>query len=320
MSTSAILPDPTLVTPKFRSAGVWFLCRASKFAQRRSARQHNVDLKRTTNKSEYRNWRATELQNQLTQHFNPREIIGLHVLDFGCGTGELCQLLLEHKPKHLTGVDLSAEAIQRAQSSFLNSSKSDSSKSSPIAWEFVHTQCKQPVPVDDASYDLICCFDVVEHIADVSDTLQEWFRLLKPGGRVWIWWSPWRGPFGHHMDSLIPLPWVHLIFPQRTMFAACAELYDDPDFVPRVWDIDPSTGLKKPNKWRHQQSFYPLLNRLTRREFEREVRQAGLSIDRREVHGFSGSRFSRATRGLLPLPLIGECFVSFFVYELSKPV
>ena len=83
--------------------------------------------------------KTNELQGQLTQHFTPHEINGLHVLDFGCGTGELCQLLLEQNPKRLTGVDLSVDAIQRAQSSFHHSSKSNSPRSSQTALEFMPT-------------------------------------------------------------------------------------------------------------------------------------------------------------------------------------
>jgi hypothetical protein len=104
---------------------------------------------------------------------------------------------------------------------------------------------------------------------------------------------------------------------EGSVFAACARIYDDESFVPRWWDCDPSTGLKKANKWRDTRSFYPFLNRLTRPVFERLARSAGFFVTRREAHGFSGSATRRATRVLLPIPWLGECFVSFFIYELS---
>lgn len=315
MTTSTTIPQTVTHARRIYKPGVWLLYHASRFAQRRSAFHQTSDLKRTTSNENYRSWRAEELCNQLTQHFDTHHIEGLNVLDFGCGTGELCALMADHNPMRIVGVDLSEEAVQHA-----HASQKDATLPANTSVEFIHAQRKQPVPVDDATIDLISCFDVVEHIADVSFTLQEWHRMLRPGGKVWIWWSPWRGPFGHHMESLIPLPWVHLIFPQRSMFEACAELYDAPDFVPRVWDRDEHTGQKKPNKWRSQQQFYPFLNRLTQRGFECEVRRADLKIDRREIHGFSGSWRSRATSMLIPIPILGDCFVSFYVYELSKPL
>lgn len=315
MAHSTTVSQTAIDTRRTWRPGAWLLYHASRFAQRRSTFHQSSDLKRTTNKDHYRSWRAEELRNQLTLYFDPRTIEGYQVLDFGCGTGELCALMAEHNPKHIVGVELSKDAVNRARAS-----QADAKKSTNASIEFIHAARKKTVPVDDATIDLISCFDVVEHIADVSFTLQEWRRMLKPGGKVWIWWSPWRGPFGHHMESLIPLPWVHLIFPERSMFEACAELYDSPDFVPRIWDTDTATGLKKPNKWRSQQQFHPFLNRLTQRGFEREVHNAGLQIDRRDIHGFSGSWKSRATRMLLPVPVLGDCFVSFYVYELSKQI
>ena len=135
---------------------------------------------------------------------------------------------------------------------------------------------------------------------------------------MWIWWSPWRGPYGHHVESLIPLPWIHLVFRPRTVFAVCAALYDDPGFVPRTWDIDPATGAKHPNKWRTTTSYEPFLNRLTRGRFERTVCGQGLTIAHRETHGFGRSRGARVMRALTRLPVFGECFASFFIYRLVK--
>lgn len=315
MATSTTIPQSITYVRHIYKPAVWLLYHASRLAQRRSTFHQSSGLKRTTSKENYRSWRAEELRNQITQHFDPSRIEGFNVLDFGCGTGELCSLMATHNPMRIVGVDISEEAVQRARAS-----QSAAAQPTHTSVEFIHAERKQAIPVDDATIDLISCFDVVEHIADVSFTLREWQRMLRPGGKVWIWWSSWRGPFGHHMESLIPLPWVHLIFPQRSMFEACAELYDAPDFVPRVWDRDAVTGQKKPNKWRSQQSFYPFLNKLTQKGFERQIREVGLTINRCEIHGFSGSWLSRATRMLIPIPILGDCFVSYYVYELSKHI
>ncbi|MDP2752422.1 MAG: class I SAM-dependent methyltransferase [Rhodocyclaceae bacterium] len=51
------------------------------------------------------------------------------------------------------------------------------------------------VPYDDATFDLICLFDVLEHIKDDVIALERVKRLLKPGGRLlitvpayaWLW-------------------------------------------------------------------------------------------------------------------------------------
>lgn len=51
------------------------------------------------------------------------------------------------------------------------------------------------MPFGDASFDLVCAFDVIEHCAPDSDVLVEFFRVLVPGGRLllsvpayqWAW-------------------------------------------------------------------------------------------------------------------------------------
>ena len=283
------------------------LYRAARWARRRlgSARDQTV---RTTSTSRYRDWRMAELGQQLTEHFPVQGIANRDVLDFGCGTGELTRLLAEHQAKSVTGVDMSSDAIGKARESCVPCESSI---------RFLCNETEDVIPCDDSSVDLICCFDVVEHIPNMPAIAGQWRRVLRPNGRIWIWWSPWKGPYGHHLDSLIPLPWVHLLCPEKTLFETCAELYDDPEFTPRIWDRDPATGAKKPNKWRAIQSCEPFLNKITRPQFETCAAEAGLRIVRCETHGFSGSPLSRATRVLLPLPLIGECFVSYYIYELA---
>ncbi|MCO6437347.1 MAG: class I SAM-dependent methyltransferase [Phycisphaerae bacterium] len=276
-------------------------------ALRRAAARRAHHVARTTDASRYRAWRAEELERQVRDHFEPRGIEGKDVLDFGCGTGELSRRLASWGAARVVGVDLSAEAIGKAKADH------DSSRAT-----FLHADRPDRIPCVDAAFDLICCFDVLEHVQDVPLVVHEWRRVLRPGGRVWIWWSPWRGPYGHHLDSLIPLPWVHLLFSERTLFRVCADVYDHPSFIPRRWDIDPSTGEKKPNKWRRTATFHPFLNKLTRGRFESSLAPAGLHIARCRTNGFSGSRAGRSTRVLLPIPFLGECFVSSYVYELIR--
>ncbi|MCP4589492.1 MAG: class I SAM-dependent methyltransferase, partial [bacterium] len=264
--------------------------------------------------SAYGRWRDESLRRQLTDHFHPDRLRGKDVLDFGCGTGELSMLLAaQYGCRTVTGLDMASRAIDQA----IHARRSLSEDAADRLC-FVVAVDDRKIDLPDASADVICCFDVVEHIPHLEDTAAEWFRILRPGGEVWVWWSPWRGPYGHHVESLIPLPWVHLLFSPRTVFAVCAEVYDSPDFVPRIWDLDQNTGRKRPNKWRAVTGYYPFLNRLPRTRFERIVRGEGLTIAHQETHGFGGSSKARATRTLTHVPLIGECFTSFFIYRLAK--
>jgi SAM-dependent methyltransferase len=42
------------------------------------------------------------------------------------------------------------------------------------------------IPLEVASVDAILCTQVLEHVAEPASVLAEFFRLLKPGGRLWL--------------------------------------------------------------------------------------------------------------------------------------
>lgn len=133
-----------------------------------------------------------------------------------------------------------------------------------------------------------------------------------------IWWVPWWNPYGPHIESLVPIPWSHVLFSERTLLRTCARVYDAPDFRPRLWDLD-ANGQKRPNKW-HAMKALPTVNKLSVARFEQVVHQIGFRIDRREWHGFGGGRMSRMTRPLLRIPGLREGFMSCTVYELRNPL
>lgn len=287
---------------------------AAKRAMKRSAFHLGDGIARTTDAKAYDDWRANSLIAQLTDHFDQSRLAGKDVLDFGCGSGELTTKLVERfGARSAVGVDLSKKSLARAEAK-----RNELAEENRAKLRFDRATDPKRIDLPGESIDIICCFDVLEHIPSVRETVAEWRRVLRPGGSVWIWWSPWRGPYGHHVESLVPLPWVHLLASPKTIFRVCADIYDDPEFVPRHWDCDAETGERRPNKWRGHERFEPFLNKLTRRQFERIVREEGLSVQHRLTKGFQGSPASRATNALTILPILGECFVSYFTYELQK--
>lgn len=56
----------------------------------------------------------------------------------------------------------------------------------------------EAIPVEDNTFDLILCNEVLEHVTDDRETVEEMLRVLKPGGRMVIF-VPNRGyPFETH--------------------------------------------------------------------------------------------------------------------------
>jgi 2-polyprenyl-6-hydroxyphenyl methylase/3-demethylubiquinone-9 3-methyltransferase len=91
------------------------------------------------------------------------------ILDVACGAGFLSNALA--KSAHVvTGVDLSAQSLAVAK-------KYDTTHSVQYLEMDAH-QLKFP----DASFDVVCAMDFLEHISDRDQIIKELGRVLKPGG------------------------------------------------------------------------------------------------------------------------------------------
>ena len=93
------------------------------------------------------------------------------VLDFGCGSGVLLPFLATHSQRVLgLDVDLLAYSLMSKRLDFPASIEVRDANQNPLS----------SLPV--ASFDLITALDVLEHVDDLSATLHDLMRLLKPGG------------------------------------------------------------------------------------------------------------------------------------------
>jgi SAM-dependent methyltransferase len=102
---------------------------------------------------------------------------GHHVVDFGCGTGWLAAALSMLQCQ-VTAIDISQRALDIAREAF---AEHPFLKRQPAAFRRLE---EARVPVDSASVDRIICFDCFHHVADQKLYLQEFFRILRPGGMV----------------------------------------------------------------------------------------------------------------------------------------
>ncbi|MEM1368652.1 MAG: bifunctional 2-polyprenyl-6-hydroxyphenol methylase/3-demethylubiquinol 3-O-methyltransferase UbiG [Cyanobacteria bacterium P01_H01_bin.15] len=96
---------------------------------------------------------------------------GRRVLDVGCGGGYTCEFLA-HRGAQVTGLDLSTPCLAMANHH--------------AAQQKLSIDYRQGVgealPFADGSFDVVICVDVLEHVADVKQTCQEIFRVLRPAG------------------------------------------------------------------------------------------------------------------------------------------
>ena len=62
------------------------------------------------------------------------------------------------------------------------------------------------LPVADASVDIAFSSNVLEHVPDPRRMAEEMLRVTRPGGLVFLSWTPWLSPWGGHETS----PWHYL--------------------------------------------------------------------------------------------------------------
>lgn len=95
------------------------------------------------------------------------------ILDYGCGVGGWMNTLSSAFPAaHISGVDVSAIAIEKARSKF-------------PSWRFESFD-GLVAPFDDDSFDLIFSYHVLEHVFDFEASARDIARMLAPGGHAVI--------------------------------------------------------------------------------------------------------------------------------------
>jgi 2-polyprenyl-6-hydroxyphenyl methylase / 3-demethylubiquinone-9 3-methyltransferase len=96
---------------------------------------------------------------------------GKRVLDVGCGGGILSEEFARMGCE-VVGIDLSEASIEVAREHALQEG---------LTIEY-HAGKAESLPFPTASFDVVYCCDVLEHVEDVGATIAETARVLKPGG------------------------------------------------------------------------------------------------------------------------------------------
>ena len=115
----------------------------------------------------------TQLHQKLINSVGP--LNGKSVLDYGCGRGDMIELLLHisNGPQMIFAVDSNEEFIRGIETRFGNA----------IGTKKLFTQtCSNPYDLVKHRFDIIFCHNVLECVADKQKFVKDIFHLLKPGG------------------------------------------------------------------------------------------------------------------------------------------
>ena len=101
---------------------------------------------------------------------------GKRVLDVGCGGGILSESM-HFKGADVTGIDLGEKALNVAKLHQLESG-------AKVTYQLVPVE--QLAAEQPASFDVVTCMEMLEHVPDPSSVVAACARLVKPGGSVFF--------------------------------------------------------------------------------------------------------------------------------------
>jgi ubiquinone/menaquinone biosynthesis C-methylase UbiE len=91
------------------------------------------------------------------------------IVDIGCGTGRHWKKILFHTPARIIGYDVSKQMLNRLMQKY------------PGAETHIIKNSRMP-ELADQSGDIVISTLTMAHIDDLEDAMEEWNRILKPGG------------------------------------------------------------------------------------------------------------------------------------------
>jgi 2-polyprenyl-6-hydroxyphenyl methylase/3-demethylubiquinone-9 3-methyltransferase len=103
---------------------------------------------------------------------------GKRVLDVGCGGGILSDSMAR-RGADVTGIDLASKALKVAQLHALEAATPNI--------HYVETSVEALAAEQPASFDVVTCMEMIEHVPDPASVVRACSTLVKPGG--WVFFS-----------------------------------------------------------------------------------------------------------------------------------
>ena len=111
--------------------------------------------------------------NWIVQH---AALAGKQVLDIGCGGGILAEAMAREGAM-VTGIDLSEKVLRVAELHGLESG---------VTVRYEQIAAEDMAQREPASFDMVTCMEMLEHVPDPAAIVAACAALVKPGGRVFL--------------------------------------------------------------------------------------------------------------------------------------
>ena len=129
---------------------------------------------------------------------------GRRVLDVGCGGGILSEAMAA-RGATVTGIDMSERALKVAQLHLLESG---------LTVDYRKSAVEALAQTGEASYDVVVCMELLEHVPDPGSTVAACARLTKPDG--WCFFSTINRNPKSYLFAVIGAEYVLKLLPKGT--------------------------------------------------------------------------------------------------------
>jgi len=246
----------------------------------------------------------------LLNYFQGRvKISGKMFLDLGCGFGGRTVEFQRVTSGQYIGVDFDSRAAIGA----LRFARSIGARNVCFA-----SGLGESLPFAGESFDVVLSYDVLEHVQNPKRTLEEVYRVLKPGGLFCVVFPPYFHPKGSHLEGYASrFPYIQLIFPTRVLLKAIDEVLDERGDGYRPQPLRPGDRIYT-------------LNGLTIRSFRRILKESDFETLRleflpllnrmvRQYDKWKMRYYAWLSYPLSRVPLLQELFTHRIVAILRKP-
>ena len=147
---------------------------------------------------EYFKWRLERNQVVDDKIDKILKIKGQNILEVGCGYGPLLKLLA-NKGARVVGTEVDSQSLKIAR------------KLLPKTKKITLLQVDgESLPFKNMCFDSVILFDVIEHVKNPQLMVKECKRVLKKNGLLYVEFTPYYSPIGHHLYDYAKLP-IHLL-------------------------------------------------------------------------------------------------------------
>lgn len=132
-------------------------------------------------------------------------LVGARVLDVGCGGGILADAMARAGAA-VTGIDLAGKALRVAQLHALEA-QTPSLQYREISAEALAVEAP-------ASFDVVTCMEMLEHVPDPASVVRACAALVKPGG--WVYFSTLNRNLKSFLMAIVGAEYVLSLLPRGT--------------------------------------------------------------------------------------------------------